>query len=106
MGNSRKNASERRFQEKFVRKLQKYKWRAPDFLDGNKQRVTLQDLVDHWREELNRINADVLEGVPLTDDEFDQVMTKVSQIDNSYEAAKILIDLGILCHHLVEFIIR
>ena len=90
MANSRKNASERRFQEKFVRKLQKYKWRAPDFLDGNKQRVTLQDLVDHWREELNRINADVLEGVPLTDDEFDQVMTKVSQIDNSYEAAKIL----------------
>src|SRR5690625_2293560 len=90
MGNSRKNASERRFQEKFVRKLQKYRWQAPDFLDGNKQRVTVQDLVNHWREELNRINADVLDGVPLTDNEFDQVMAKVSQINNSYEAAKIL----------------
>src|SRR5690625_3953828 len=90
MGNSRKNASERRFQEKFVRKLQKYRWQAPDFLDGNKQRVTVQDLVNHWREELNRINADVLDGVPLTDNEFDQVMAKVSQINNSFEAAKIL----------------
>src|SRR5690625_7425058 len=36
------------------------------------------------------MNADVLEGVPLTDNEFSQVMSKVSQIDNSYEAAKIL----------------
>src|SRR5690625_293967 len=36
------------------------------------------------------MNADVLEGVLLTDNEFSQVMAKVSQIDNSYEAAKIL----------------
>src|SRR5690625_3375400 len=36
------------------------------------------------------MNADVLEGVPLSDNEFSQVMAKVSQIDNSYEAAKIL----------------
>src|SRR5699024_9335547 len=48
------------------------------------------DLVHHWRGELNRINADVLEGVALTDDEFAQVMAKVSQIENSYEAAKLL----------------
>lgn len=39
---------------------------------------------------LNRINADQLEGVELTDHEFQQVMAKVNQIDNSYEAAKIL----------------
>lgn len=73
-----------------MQKLQKYRWQAPDFLDGNKQKVTVQDLINHWRTELNRINADVLDGVPLTDNEFTQVMTKVSQIDNSYEAAKIL----------------
>src|SRR5690625_2090462 len=90
MGNSRKNASERRFQEKFVRKLQKYKWRAPDYLDGNKQKVTVDDLINHWRGELNRMNADVLEGVELTDNEFKQVMAKVNAIENSYEAAKIL----------------
>src|SRR5699024_12645392 len=65
-------------------------WKAPAFLDGNKQKVTVQGLVQHWREELNRINADVLESVPLTDNEFAQVMAKVSQIDNSYEAAKML----------------
>src|SRR5699024_4438139 len=35
-------------------------------------------------------NADVLESVPLTDNEFAQVMAKVSQIDNSYEASKLL----------------
>ncbi|MHA6250378.1 type I restriction endonuclease subunit R [Oceanobacillus sp. CAU 1775] len=90
MSNGRKNAAEKSFQDKFVAKLEQYKWTAPGYLDGNKQKVTVQDLVNHWREELNRMNADVLETVPLTDNEFQQVMTKVSQIDNSYEAAKIL----------------
>ena len=32
----------------------------------------------------------MLEGVALTDNEFQQVMAKVGQIDNSFEAAKIL----------------
>ncbi len=85
-----KNAAEKAFQDKFVAKLQQYKWKAPDFLNGNKQKVTVQDLVNHWRKELNRMNADVLESVPLTDNEFAQVMAKVSQIENSYEAAKLL----------------
>ena len=90
MSNHVKNMSERAFQDNFVQELKKYKWQAPDFLDGNKQKVTVQDLVNNWRGELNRINADVLEGIPLTDNEFTQVMLKLSQIDNSYEAAKIL----------------
>src|SRR5690625_4151639 len=90
MSNGRKNTAEKAFQERFVAKLQQFQWKAPDFLDGNKQRVTVQTLVHHWRKELNRMNADVLESVPLTDNEFSQVMAKVSQIDNSYEAAKIL----------------
>src|SRR5690625_903783 len=85
-----KNASEAAFQDKFVKELQKYKWDAPDFLDGNKQKVTVQTLINHWREQLNRINADQLEGVPLTDNEFKQVMAKVSQIENSFEASKLL----------------
>ena len=90
MSNTPKSASEKTFQENFVRELQRYKWEAPDFLNGNKQKVTVADLVNHWRSELNRINADQLEGVELTDSEFSQVMSKVHQISNSYEAAKIL----------------
>ncbi|NFE75192.1 type I restriction endonuclease subunit R [Clostridium botulinum] len=90
MSNAPKNASERAFQEKFVKELEKYKWEAPDFLNGNKKKVTVSDLINHWRGELNRINADQLEGVELTDNEFNQVMTKVDQISNSFEAAKIL----------------
>lgn len=90
MGNYNKSSSERNFQERFVRELEKYRWIAPDELDGNKQKVTVDDLIDHWRTELNRINADQLEGEELTDGEFAQVMAKVSQIDNSFEAAKIL----------------
>ena len=90
MSNAPKNASERAFQENFVESLEKYKWKAPDFLNGNKKKVTVNDLIDNWRRELNRINADQLEGVELTDNEFKQVMTQVSQISNSYEAAKIL----------------
>lgn len=90
MSNAPKNASERAFQENFVKELEKYKWEALDFLNGNKKKVTVSDLINHWRGELNRINADQLEGVELTDNEFKQVMTKVNQISNSFEAAKIL----------------
>ena len=90
MSGTAKTASERNFQERFVQELTKFKWDAPDHLDGNKQKVTVGDLVKHWRGELNRINGDQLEGVPLSDGEFEQVMAKVSQIDNSFEAAKIL----------------
>lgn len=85
-----KTIGERKFQERFVREMEKYRWQAPDQLDGNKRRVTVDDLIDHWRGELNRINADQLEGVPLTDREFAQVMSKVNGIENSFEAAKIL----------------
>ena len=90
MSNAPKNASERTFQENFVSELKKYKWEAPEFLNGNKQKVTVEDLVIHWRKELNRINADQLEGVELTDNEFKQVMAKVNLISDSYEATKIL----------------
>ncbi|MBS4193219.1 HsdR family type I site-specific deoxyribonuclease [Bacillus sp. FJAT-49705] len=90
MSNAPKSAAEKTFQENFAKELQKYKWEAPDFLNGNIQKVTVADLVKHWRRELNRINADQLEGVELTDNEFSQVMAKVNQISNSYEAAKIL----------------
>ncbi len=90
MTNGRKDAAERNFQEQFVKEMEKFKWDAPDFLDGNKQEVTVHDLINHWRSELNRLNADQLEGVELTDNEFKQVMSKVSQINNSFEAAKIL----------------
>ena len=90
MSNTPKNASERTFQENFVKELEKYKWEAPDFLNGNKKKVTVSDLINHWRGELNRINVDQLEGAELTDNEFKQVIDKVNQISNSYEAAKIL----------------
>ena len=90
MSNAPKNATEKVFQQNFIKELTHYKWNAPDYLDGNKQTVTVQDLVNNWRRELNRINADQLEGVELTDGEFKQVMAKVSLISNSYEAAKIL----------------
>ncbi len=90
MGNYDKSVAEKNFQERFVRELEKYRWQAPGSLDGNRRKVTVDDLIDHWRGELNRINADQLEGVPLTDGEFDQVMAKVKNIDNSFEAAKLL----------------
>jgi len=77
LSNYKKSASEQNFQERFVRKLEKYRWIAPDGLDGNKQKVTVDDLINHWRSELNRINADQLEGVELTNSEFEQVMAKV-----------------------------
>lgn len=90
MSNAPKNASERAFQENFISELVKYKWESPDSLNGNIRKVTVSDLINHWRTELNRINADQLEGVELTDNEFKQVMSKVNQINNSFEATKVL----------------
>ena len=57
MSNAPKNASEGAFQENFVKELGKYKWEAPDYLNGNKKKVTVSDLINHWRGELNRINV-------------------------------------------------
>ena len=90
MSNAPKDASEKTYQENFVAELAKFKWQTPDFLNGNQQKVTVQSLIDNWRSELNRLNNDQLEGIPLTDGEFAQVMSKVGQISNSYEAAKAL----------------
>ena len=90
MAQREKFVSEKEFQDRFVKKLEEFRWKALDSLDGTKRKVTVDTLIEHWRGELNRLNADVLEGVPLTDGEFDQVLMKVNQIDNSYEAAKLL----------------
>lgn len=90
MSNAPKDTSEKTYQENFVKELSKYKWQTPDFLDGNKHKVTVQTLIDNWRNELNRLNNAQLEGVPLTDAEFAQVMQAVGKISNSYEAAKVL----------------
>ena len=90
MSNAPKNATEKAFQENLVNELKKYSWSAPEELNGNLHKVTVETLIENWRKELNRINKGVLEGVPLTDNEFSQVLTRVKQINNSYEAAKIL----------------
>ncbi len=90
MGSRVKSASERQFQEDVTRRLLRYRWTAPEELDGNHHHVTVETLVANWRRELNRLNADVLENIPLTDGEFRQVMSRVKAIENSYEAAKLL----------------
>lgn len=91
MSNTPKSASEKAFQENFVRELEKYSWEAPDELDGNKHKVTVEDLILNWRKELNRLNAEILEGVDLTDNEFKQVLSRVNGISNSYEATTLLV---------------
>ncbi|MDU6318188.1 MAG: type I restriction endonuclease subunit R, partial [Streptococcus mitis] len=75
MGRINKDASERHFQDEFVKELTKFRWQSPDKLNGNLHKVTVQDLIENWRSELNRINADVLEGIALTDSEFEQVLS-------------------------------
>ncbi|GBG94511.1 type I restriction-modification system restriction subunit R [Ligilactobacillus salitolerans] len=90
MSNVVKDAAESTFQENFVQELTKHDWVAPEALNGNLHEVSVDDLINNWRVQLNRINADQLEGQALTDAEFDQVMMRVRQISNSYEAAKML----------------
>ena len=90
-----KNLAEEAFQEATVRGLTgKYdnvkSWIAPDFLDGTKHKVTYQTLIDNWRHILNQQNTKELEGHDLTDAEFQQVLSKVNTLENSYQAAKLL----------------
>lgn len=85
-----KTKSEQNFQERLIFELSKSKWKISDELNGNKKRVTVNDLVNNWRSELNRMNADQLEGIELTDNEFHQVMSKVNQLHNSFDAARLL----------------
>lgn len=92
---SNKSLAEAQFQQQTIDALTaKYSsiksWDAPEELDGTKHKVTYQNLIDNWRKLLFQINISELEGKPLTDGEFQQVMTRVSGINNSYEAAKLL----------------
>lgn len=90
-----KNLAEEAFQEATVRGLTgKYdnvkSWTAPDFLDGTKHKVTYQTLIDNWRHILNQQNTKELERHDLTDAEFQQVLSKVNTLENSYQAVKLL----------------
>ena len=60
MSSKNKDHLEKAFQEKVVQELQKYTWEAHEELNGNTHLVTVQDLVNNWRKELNRLNADQL----------------------------------------------
>lgn len=90
MNNNDKSFTETTFQNDFVNEMQRFKWEAPVLLDGTRRKVTVNTLIDNWRKELNRLNADQLEGVALTDSEFKQVLTQINEISDSFEAAKIL----------------
>lgn len=49
MGNKKKDYLEKAFQEKVVQELPRYKWEAPEELNGNTHLVTVQDLINNWR---------------------------------------------------------
>lgn len=82
MSNTPKSASEKAFQENFVRELEKYSWEAPDELDGNKHKVTVEDLILNWRKELNRLNAEILEGL---DSEILALNTEITSLISNLE---------------------
>lgn len=45
MGNVLLSVGEKVFQENFVREMEKYKWEATAYLDGNRQKLTVNDLI-------------------------------------------------------------
>ncbi|GAA0738661.1 hypothetical protein GCM10008906_16340 [Clostridium oceanicum] len=52
---------------------------------------TEEELIKNFRDKLNKYNEKKLEGVPLTDKEFERVMRKVEG-ESIFESAKILRD--------------
>ena len=62
MSTTAKTASERQFQEDLVQRLGKYRWKAPEGLDGNRHKVTVDDLIASWREILGIDEYDAEKG--------------------------------------------
>lgn len=77
--------AEDKFEQAVIQKLGAEGWEYLSDYSG----VTVDRLYDHWRDILNQNNAQRLDGVPLTDNEFEQVKLELNQNKTPYDAQQI-----------------
>ncbi|HJH01938.1 MAG TPA: type I restriction endonuclease subunit R, partial [Aerococcus urinaeequi] len=82
--------AEDKFEQAVIQKLRAEGWEYLSDYSG----VTVDRLYDHWRDILNQNNARRLDGVPLTDNEFEQVKLELNQNKTPYDAQLMLAGAG------------
>ncbi|MHB9649514.1 hypothetical protein ACX9VS_08890 [Weissella paramesenteroides] len=82
--------AEDKFEQAVIQKLRAEGWEYLSDYSG----VTVDRLYDHWRDILNQNNAQRLDGVPLTDNEFEQVKLELNQNKTPYDAQLMLAGAG------------
>src|SRR5699024_1127512 len=82
--------AEDKFEQAVIQKLRSEGWEYLSDYSG----VTVDRLYDHWRDILNQNNARRLDGVPLTDNEFEQVKLELNQNKTPYDAQLMLAGAG------------
>lgn len=74
--------AENKFEAAVIEKLKSEGWEYRDDLSG----VTTQALYAHWRDILNQNNAPKLQGVPLSDTEFENLKLELNKNKTPYDA--------------------
>lgn len=82
--------AEDKFEQAVIQKLVSEGW---DYLPAYSG-VTVDKLYQHWRDILNENNAHRLDGTPLSDSEFDQVVLELNKNKTTYDAQLMLAGAG------------
>lgn len=82
--------AEDKFEQAVIQELVSEEW---DYLPAYSG-VTVDKLYQHWRDILNKNNAHRLEGTPLSDSEFDQVVLELNKNKTTYDAQLMLAGAG------------
>lgn len=78
--------AEDKFEKAVIQKLKDEGWEyLPDYSG-----VTVDKLYNHWRDILNQNNAHRLDGVPLTNNEFEQIKLELNKNKIPYDAQLML----------------
>lgn len=82
--------AEDKFEQAVIQELVSEEW---DYLPAYSG-VTVDKLYQQWRDILNKNNAHRLEGTPLSDSEFDQVVLELNKNKTTYDAQLMLAGAG------------
>ncbi|WP_165381417.1 type I restriction enzyme subunit R domain-containing protein [Mycoplasmopsis phocirhinis] len=96
---------EKDFQSALIEKLiteGKWKNTSQQHLPNKLNHVSEEDIWQNWRQILNQMNQNELEGYPLTDEEFEQIKTRVNSMTAKISSANEALKYGIISFKRLE----